>query len=47
MHQIFSDESGDRDFGIMGDVDLDATQAEGEVVFKTYRVGFIEELLEA
>ena len=47
VHQIFSDESGDRDFGIMGDVDLDATQAEGEVVFKTYRVGFIEELLEA
>ena len=47
VHQIFSDESRDRDFGIMGDVDLDATQAEGEVVFKTYRVGFIEELLEA
>ena len=47
VYQIFSDESGDRDFGIMADVDLDATQAEGEVVFKTYRVGFIEELLEA
>ena len=39
-------EDGDRDFGIMGDVDLDATQDGGEVIFKNYRVGFIEDLLE-
>ena len=45
VHQIFSDEAGDRDFGIMADVDLDATQAEGEAVFTNYRVGFIEDLL--
>ena len=45
VHQIFADEHGDHDFGIMGDVDLDATQDGGEVVFKNYRVGFIEELL--
>lgn len=30
----------------MGDVDLDATQDGGEVIFKNYRVGFIEDLLE-
>ena len=46
VHQIFSDEAGDRDFGIMADVDLDATQAEGEAVFANYRVGFIEDLLD-
>ncbi len=46
-HQIFADEDGDHDFGIMGDVDLDATQDGGEVIFKkNYRVGFIEDLLE-
>ncbi len=45
VHQIFADEDGDHDFGIMGDVDLDATQDGGAVVFKNYRVGFIEELL--
>lgn len=45
MHQIFSDEDGDRDFGIMADLDLDATAEEGEAVFANYRVGFIEELL--
>ena len=42
VHQIFADEDGDHDFGIMGDVDLDATQDGGEVIFKNYRVGFIE-----
>ncbi len=46
VHQIFADEDGDHDFGIMGDVDLDATQDGGEVIFKNYRVGFIEDLLE-
>ncbi len=45
VHQIFADEAGDHDFGIMGDVDLDATQDGGAVVFKSYRVGFIEDLL--
>ncbi|RDB63885.1 DUF3516 domain-containing protein [Gordonibacter sp. 28C] len=45
VHQIFSDEAGDHDFGIMADVDLDATQEEGEAVFKNFRVGFAEELL--
>ena len=46
MHQIFHDSDGDHHFGIMADVDLDATQEESEAVFKNYRVGFIEELLE-
>ena len=46
VHQTFSDEDGDRDFGIMADVDLDGTQEEGEAVFKNYRVGFIEGLLD-
>ena len=46
VHQIFHDSDGDHDFGIMADVDLDATQEESETVFKNYRVGFIEELLE-
>ena len=44
VHQIFADEDGDHDFGIMADLDLDATQEEGEAVFKNYRVGFIEDL---
>ena len=47
VHQIFADEDGDHDFGIMGDVDLDATQDGGEAIFKNYRVGFIEDLLAA
>ena len=46
VHQIFADEDGDHDFGIMADLDLDATQEEGEAVFKNYRVGFIEDLLD-
>lgn len=46
VHQIFHDAGGDNDFGIMADVDLDATQEESEVVFKNYRVGAIEELLD-
>ena len=46
VHQIFADEDGDRDFGIMADLDLDATQEEGEAIFKNYRVGFIEDLLD-
>ena len=46
VHQIFADEDSDHDFGIMADLDLDATQEEGEAVFKNYRVGFIEDLLD-
>lgn len=45
VRQILSDEHGDHDFSIMADVDLDATQEESEVVFKNFRVGFAEELL--
>lgn len=42
--QTFHDADGDRDFGIRADVDLDATQESGEVVFSRYRVGAFEEL---
>lgn len=42
VHQVFRDSDDDHDFGIWGDVDLDATQDEGAVVFKTYRVGFVD-----
>ena len=42
--QIFLDEDGAGDFRIEADVDLDATQEEGEVIFKNYRVGFVEDL---
>ncbi len=45
-HQIFSDEAGDHDFGIMADLDLDATQEQSEAIFKNYRVGFFEEISE-
>ena len=44
VHQIFADVEGDRDFGIMADVDLDATQDGDGVVFKNYRAGSIEDL---
>ena len=44
VHQVFSDSDGDRDFGIMADVDLDATQDGDGVVFKNYRAGSFEEL---
>ena len=42
VHQVFRDSDDDHDFGIWGDVDLDATQDEGAVIFKTYRVGFVD-----
>lgn len=45
VRQTFRDPEGDRDFGIAADVDLDETQELGEVVFREYRVGFVEELL--
>ena len=44
VRQVFSDPAGDHDFAIAADVDLDASQEEGEAVFKNYRVGFFEEL---
>ncbi|MDO4429577.1 MAG: DUF3516 domain-containing protein [Atopobiaceae bacterium] len=43
VHQVFRDSDGDRDFGIWGDVDLDATQDEGAVVFSAYRAGFVDD----
>lgn len=42
-HQIFRDSDDDHDFGIWADVDLDATQDEGSVVFSAYRVGFVDD----
>ncbi len=44
--QTFKDSDGDRDFVISADVDLDATQDAGEVVFARYRVGFVEDVLD-
>ncbi len=43
VHQVFRDSDDDRDFGIWGDVDLDATQDEGAVVFSSYRAGFVDD----
>ena len=43
VHQAFRDSDDERDFGIWGDVDLDATQDEGAVVFSAYRVGFVDD----
>ena len=45
VHQVFADADGDHDFGIMADVDLDATQDGDGVVFKNYKAGVIEELV--
>ena len=42
--QMFHDPEGYRDFGICADVELDATQEAGEVVFSNFRVGSFEEL---
>ena len=47
VRQMFRDPDDERDFGISGDVDLAATQDEGEVVFSRYQVGYIEDLLES
>lgn len=44
VRQIFSDPEGDHDFAIAAEVDIDATQETGEVVFKDYRVGFTEDI---
>ena len=45
VHQAFHDADGDSDFGIWADVDLDATQDEGAVIFRNYHVGFVEDVL--
>ncbi len=47
VRQIISDSDADHDFAIVADVDLDASQEIGEAVFANYRVGIIEDLLEA
>ena len=44
--QILHDADGDNDFQIQADLDLDATQEQGEPVFKRYRAGAIEDLME-
>ena len=44
MRQTLCDTDGDHDFLISADVDLDATQETGEVVFANYRAGFFEDL---
>ncbi len=44
VRQMFHDADEDDDFDIVGDVDLDATQDTGEVVFKDLNVGFVEDL---
>ncbi len=46
VRQIFSDPEGDHDFAIAADVDLEATQDEGEAVFTNFRVAFVEDLQE-
>ena len=46
VRQVIRDEEDDRDFQILADVDLDATQDGGDVVLGNYRVGFIEDLLD-
>lgn len=45
VHQVFHDPQDNRDFSIMADVDLDASQERGEAVFKNFNAGFIENLL--
>ena len=44
VRQTLCDTDGDHDFLISADVDLDATQETGEVVFANYRAGFFEDL---
>lgn len=47
VHQVLADTDGDHDFGIWADVDLDATQQEGSVVFKSLRAGSVEDKIGA
>ena len=44
VRQIFLDSDGDLDFRIEAELDLDATQEEGQAVFASYRVGVVEDL---
>ena len=44
VHQVFHDTDADHDFGIMADVDLDATQDGDAVVFLNYRAGAFEDI---
>ncbi|MBQ9058754.1 MAG: DUF3516 domain-containing protein [Atopobiaceae bacterium] len=44
VRQVFKDESDDRDFSIVAELDLLATQDQGSAVFTSYRVGFFEDL---
>ena len=44
VRQTIADSDEEHDFSIVADVDLDATQDEGEVVFSKYRVGFVEDV---
>lgn len=44
VRQGLHDADGGDDFALVGEVDLDATQEEGSVVFKTYDAGFPEDL---
>ena len=46
VQQTFKDFEDDHDFAIRADVDLDATQEEGEVVFSAFDVGFVVDLLD-
>ncbi len=46
VRQLIRDENDDHDFQILADVDLDATQDGGDVIFAKYRVGFVDDLLE-
>ena len=46
VRQIFLDENADLDFRIEADLDLDASQEEGQAVFKNYRAGFIEDFMD-
>ena len=46
VRQMVKDADDDRDFGIAADVDLDASQEEGEAIFQNYRAGFVEDLME-
>lgn len=46
VRQIFDDIEGDRDWGIAGIIDLDATQEAGQAIFADYHVGPVEELLD-
>ena len=45
VRQIILDSDADLDFRIEADVDLDATQEEGQAVFANYHVGSIEDFL--